>query len=89
MNKPHNPPAFPFQSVTLQGEPNSQNLGMTLRDYFAGQALANSTICTGKAPDWQLKRWFGNATGITGVQIVARQAFNYADAMLAERERSQ
>lgn len=63
--------------------------GMTLRDYFAAQALANATICTGNAAEYDLTRWFGKyASGITRAQIVARQAGEYADAMLAARQES-
>ncbi len=60
---------------------------MTLRDYFAAQALANPNICTGSASDWQLRNWFGeHASGIRREQIAARQAYEYADAMLKARE---
>jgi hypothetical protein len=60
--------------------------GMTLRDWFAGQALANAAICDGKASDWQTAAWFGKyASGITKAQIVSKQAAEYADAMLVER----
>lgn len=46
--------------------------GMTLRDWFAGQALAG--ICAN--PDWHP----------TDVQSVARDAYAHADAMIAARE---
>lgn len=59
--------------------------GMTLRDWFAGQALSNSALCTGSAPEYQLKAWFGGRTGIMRHEIAARQAGEYADAMLAQR----
>jgi hypothetical protein len=52
------------------------------RDYFAGQALANATICTGRSVDWQLQAWFGDRCGITQYEIAAKQALEYADAML-------
>jgi hypothetical protein len=51
-------------------------------DYFAGQALANATICTGHAVDWQLRVWFGGRGSITRYEIAAKQAMEYADAML-------
>jgi len=60
--------------------------GMTLRDYFAGQALANPTICTGQADERHYRRWFGNRAGIERWEIVARQAGDYADALLAARQ---
>lgn len=74
-----NPRAFPLSTT---------NPGMTLRDYFAGQALANPVICTGKAEEYQLERWFGGRGGITAAEIVAKQAATYADAMLSERSKA-
>ena len=82
MSAPHNPPAFP--NVNFDYGPLQD--GMTLRDWFAGQALANPTICTGAAPEYQLKVWFGGRCGITRPEIVAWQAREYADAMLAARK---
>lgn len=62
--------------------------GMTLRDYFAAQALANSVICTGRAEDYELTAWFGrHAAGITRAEIVAAQAHEHADAMIARRSK--
>ena len=51
-------------------------LGMTLRDYFAGKALAALIGFDGK--DY-------NKRGDKGVPIMAKYAYEYADAMLAER----
>lgn len=59
--------------------------GMALRDWFAGQALSNPSICTGSAHEWQLREWFRDRSGITSFEIAAKQAGEYADAMLAER----
>lgn len=56
-------PAFPSETET------GYYGGMTLRDWFAGQALAGSPI-------------FGD-----GYESAAKRAYEYADAMLAERER--
>jgi hypothetical protein len=53
-------PAFP----TVFGHPQ----GMSLRDYFAGMALANGKICGGEP-----------------TYTTAKNAYAYADAMLAER----
>lgn len=79
-----NPNAFPFAAE--YGHPGACG-GMTLRDYFAGQALTNAAICTGTAPEYDLTRWFGRyASGITRAEIVARQAGEYADAMLSARQ---
>lgn len=59
--------------------------GRSLRDHFAGQALANCALCTGEARDWQIKAWFGERGGITREEIVAKQAYALADAMLKAR----
>jgi hypothetical protein len=58
--------------------------GMSLRDYFAAQALP--LIGSAPVPDWQLKVWFGNRGGLTREEIAARAAYEYADAMLKARE---
>ncbi len=57
-------PAFPSDRF---GE-----LGMSLRDYFAGQALAG---------------YLANAKAESRVAVVAEWAYDYADAMLAERQK--
>lgn len=59
--------------------------GMTLRDYFAGQALTNKDCCNGAASENNLKKWFGERVGITPCEIAARQAYEMADAMLEAR----
>jgi hypothetical protein len=61
--KPEYPPAFP-QSQEIWG-------GMTLRDYFAGQALAGLTGNTGR--------------NLWASEDHAKTAFKYADAMLKAR----
>ena len=61
--------AYPFQAN------DKQNPGMTLRDYFAAQALA--AICS----DMHLVAKIGSAEG------VASRAYNVADAMLEERDK--
>ena len=50
--------------------------GMTLRDYFAGQALAGA-----------LAAMTDPNVRITDVGLVSKRAYHFADAMLAERER--
>ena len=83
-------PAFPQHKVTLG--PDGITLdevvtgGMTLRDWFAGQALANPVICSGEAADYQIVKWFSQySSGITSTMICAKQAYEYADAMLLAR----
>lgn len=83
MSTPDNPPAFPTEwSHSLEpGEPmqtgqyTAQYPGMTLRDWFAGQALAGRCFSLGEAGE-----------GWTHEEI-ARECYGQADAMLAERER--
>ena len=63
MDKPNDGgPAFPVGLLP----------GMSLRDYFAGQALAGLIACP-------------NTSG--GEKDFARNAYKLADAMLAEREK--
>lgn len=78
--------AFPSPGVVMpDGSQQGAYAGMTLRDYFAAKALSISDPRY-QPPEWQLRAWFGgDAGGITREQIAARQAYEYADAMLAER----
>lgn len=62
-------PAFPFPVAHGSNAPK----GMSLRDWFAGQALAG--MCAHQ-DTWGL-----------GVPQIAEAAFALADAMLAEREK--
>ena len=62
-------PAFPL--INEHTHPTTINNGMTLRDYFAGQALASLLVSP-------------NFTEASTKDIVER-AFWYADAMLDER----
>jgi hypothetical protein len=55
---------------------------ITKRNHLAGQALANAAICTGVAAEYELRAWFGDRCGITRYEIAAKQAMEYADAML-------
>lgn len=80
-------PAFPMTSST--GHPDDgiycQN-GMTLRDWFAGMALAglmarpDNRSASGTSE--QLASW-----GLALLSNDAKLCFKYADAMIAERER--
>ena len=63
--------AFPVYSESRFGEcMDCENPGLTIRDYFAGQALAGLASLT---PPY--------------VKDSAGLAYEYADAMLAEREK--
>ncbi len=66
-------PAFPVtHSGGVAGIPaeNTTHFGMTLRDWFAGQALAGMLTATNDAP----------------ITAYARDAYRMADAMLAARK---
>jgi hypothetical protein len=78
MSKPDNPPAFP---VIAEGGTNSGlhpefHSGMSLRDWFAGQAIGSALACMNPItiePDANAK--------------LARMAYALADAMLSERQK--
>ena len=71
-------PAFPHQFEDIARHPRwHQSLGMSLRDWFAGQALMSLPhLC---AHDTLLN-------GVTFGQHVARNAYEIADAMIEARE---
>ena len=71
MEKPNNPPAFPFQSMDVHKNPNSPHEGMTLRDYFAAKAM--QSFAAKETQIWP--------------ERFASNAYAVADAMLAEREK--
>ena len=67
-------PAYPqgHPEMTIAGQSVKETQGMTLRDYFAGQALANDNV-----EDHQSAAW---------AERVAAQAYAIADAMIAARK---
>lgn len=67
--------AFPGPSFTSNGHPNGHDMGMSQRDWFAGQAMAGLAAHSGSYG-------FGN-----GPSDLADRAYEIADAMLAEREK--
>ena len=88
-----NPPAFPVElgwglepgEAHQTGQHTAQFPGMTLRDYFAGQALAGLLANPGGPVQ------ANNACGWTfancGIHDVAQEAYGLADAMLAQRSK--
>lgn len=59
--------------------------GMTLCDWFAGQAIAGGIART-TMPEYELGVIFGkHRTGITREEILAADAYRIADAMIALR----
>lgn len=80
----NNPPAFPIADVrTHDGFGLREGSdGMTLLDWFAGQALP---LVAETYPEWQLKEWFGGRSGLTREEIRATAAYRLAKAMLLAR----
>jgi hypothetical protein len=75
-------PAYPSQELSAGGLPTRMLYeGMTLRDYFAGEALAGM---------WLNIVWVAadvyNAPRDDQINLAARQAYKIADAMIKERE---
>jgi hypothetical protein len=73
-NKNTGSPAYPCQEIIANSiQVRMIDTGMTLRDYFAGQALAG---LVGKG-------------GITlTYDIIPKMSYNIADAMISERDKS-
>jgi hypothetical protein len=80
---PPNPYAFPRPATEFAGSVWSPMDGMTLRDWFAGQALIG-LISQQSSPN-ALKALLGSDEEVFAG--VARITFDYADAMLAAREK--
>ena len=86
--------AFPIMHSNEPGSYDSET-GMSLRDYFAGQALSQSVEDYG-TPGIRGRDNHGNritpysSEGAGSRElIIARQAYKYADAMLKAREVSE
>jgi len=78
-------PAFPREDYQTNGAPKDQPFylgqeGMSLRDYFAAQAL-NGDI----AGNWRDNNYKPQG-GLSIIENVARAAYQFADAMLKARE---
>lgn len=75
-------PAFPLQP---ESTPEAHYLGMTLRDWFAGQALAGLLSGATESECRQMSK-LGDGDTQLGFSIAA---IMYADAMLSAREGEQ
>lgn len=73
MDKPNNPPAFPVKSMLESG--------MTLLDYFAGQAMQGFIMNEG------LKGLIDEISVEGFSEKIAAGAYKVAQAMLKEREK--
>jgi len=79
-----NPLAFPLPGLTLSsGVGYPSNPGMTLRDWFAGQALPAIIAATSAGQHQPGVR----SSGMTIAQAMAGDAYDLADAMLAARSK--
>ena len=74
MSAPENPPPFPLNIKSDNGEHWHSEGGMSLRDWFAGQALAGGLI---QHHGYPLHK-----------DHVAQSAYDLADAMLTERSKA-
>lgn len=84
MSDPFNPPAFPCEAIGDRNVPaendyiqtgihTSKFPGMTLRDWFAGQAVTGLIAQTNEA---------------MSASLLAQEAYMVADAMLAQRAKA-
>ena len=84
MNKKNGGPAFPCYLHPSQDTTGLMS-GMTLRDYFAGQALAGLLPAINSATiNCDLPPGYKN---MTDEELLAEQAYELADAMLKARDR--
>lgn len=77
-------PTFPGQ-YDDNGTWNEGAPGKSLRDWFAGQALTGLVSAMQDEKARKLTRINASASGIGGKEQIAAAAYEYADAMLAER----
>lgn len=84
MSKPDGGPAFPTRSNVGANDFIS---GMTLRDWFAGQALAGIMANPERWRDIQRLYDKGKMTYDDASKSNATKAYSIADAMIAEREK--
>lgn len=77
--------AFPCTELNSDGSPYATHLGMTLRDYFAGQAL------TGSIASWAVEdeKRFSHLSDQERAKLFAKWSYCVADAMLLARAKSE
>lgn len=77
MSNEHNPPAFPLPEYREYTRSEAAE-GMSLRDYFAGKALAGITM-------YERRNGYPEP-GNPEIKYAAEAAYAYADAMLEARQ---
>ena len=90
-------PAFPVRELNADGTPAKLSLGMTLRDYFAAQAMqalihTRATLPEDFADSFQTISYVGWGTKVEGcvdthAESLVHDAYFIAGEMLKERER--
>ena len=93
MSTPENPPAFPVPPgvTTFTGDPRDgagyepSQAGMTLRDYFAGQALIGELSCATSEGCVDALVRAAHKAGMGIEERIAWNCYRMADAMLAAR----
>ena len=86
MSKPDGGPAFPHKETRVEGPltvATRQHNGLSLRDYFAGQAMV--AIIAKGAPVCNMHHGQSALDAAIAAGVIG--AYAYADAMLAEREK--
>ena len=80
-----NDPAFPLQCIGPEFSPG--HCGMSLKDFFAAQALPALIANLGhtKAAGWEMKK-LGLEQGEFD-KLVAKCAYDYAESMIRERNK--
>lgn len=74
-------PAFPGENFTENGFRNGVNMGMSLRDWFAGQALPQLIVINDRVTAGREKVPYELA-----LKVTASQAYALADAMIDARK---
>jgi len=80
-SKDNGGPAFPdVQFTHNNGDTSFKNNGMSLRDWFAGQALAGAMTRASTEDEWPMTEKDPRAA-------IAKAAYGMADAMIAARSK--